>query len=44
MRRLLPLMLFAVLALAGTAQAATQRQRYSPFDADGTLRDGLSVT
>jgi hypothetical protein len=44
MRRLLPLTLFAVLALAGTAQAATQREKYSPFDADGTLRDGLSVT
>jgi hypothetical protein len=28
---------------AGSAGAATERVRYSPFDADGTLRDGLSV-
>jgi hypothetical protein len=44
MRRLVPFALIAVLALAGTAQAATQREKYSPFDADGTLREGLSVT
>ena len=40
MRRLLTLTLFAVLALAGTAQAATQREKYSPFDADGRSGTG----
>jgi hypothetical protein len=43
-RRLVPLTLIAAFALAGSAHAATQREKYSPFDADGTLRAGLSVT
>jgi hypothetical protein len=31
------------VGIGGSAQAATERLRYSPLDADGTLRDGLGV-
>jgi hypothetical protein len=30
-------------AFGSEAAGATARLKYSPFDADGTLRDGLSV-
>jgi len=40
----LPLLAAAFLALpVHSADAATVRLKYSPLDADGTLRDGLSV-